>query len=120
MGLFSFIETFFFISLAITFVLILLLVYHFKQRIITVEQKCDTMFDIINTMVQEIQYLRASQQRVAVPQFFPVGQLNNLSSTLSATNQYINSAASEEDGDYESSEESSDVGNSGDDEESDE
>jgi hypothetical protein len=72
MGLFSFIETFFFISLAITFVLILLLVYHFKQRIITVEQKCDTMFDIINTMLQEIQYLRVSATQRPPSVSFPL------------------------------------------------
>ena len=47
-------ETFFFISLGITFVLILLLVYHFKQRLSAIEQKSDTMFDIINNVVQEI------------------------------------------------------------------
>ena len=54
MGVFNFIETFFFISLGITFVLILLLVYHFKQRLNIIEQKNDTMFDIINNIVQEI------------------------------------------------------------------
>jgi len=47
-------ETFFFISLGITFVLILLLVYHFKQRLSAIEQKSDTMFDIINNVVQEL------------------------------------------------------------------
>jgi len=54
MGVFNFIETFFFISLGITFVLILLLVYHFKQRLNAIEQKNGTMFDIINNIVQEI------------------------------------------------------------------
>jgi outer membrane biosynthesis protein TonB len=54
MGLFNFIETFFFISLGITFVLILLLVYHFKQRMSTLEQKGDTMFEIINNIVEEL------------------------------------------------------------------
>lgn len=38
MGFFNFVETFFFISLAITFVLILLLVYHFKQKIVDLEK----------------------------------------------------------------------------------
>jgi len=47
-------ETFFFISLGITFVLILLLVYHFKQRLSAIEEKNDTMFDIINNIVQEL------------------------------------------------------------------
>ena len=52
------IETFFFISLAITFVLILLLVYHFKQRFTTLEQKTETMFDIVNNIVSEISIIR--------------------------------------------------------------
>ena len=54
MGLFSFVETFFFVSLGITFILILLLVYHFRQRFITLEQKCDTMFELINNIVMEL------------------------------------------------------------------
>jgi hypothetical protein len=54
MSVFNFMETFFFISLGITFVLILLLVYHFKQRLSAIEEKSDTMFDIINNVVQEI------------------------------------------------------------------
>ena len=54
MSIFNFMETFFFISLGITFVLILLLVYHFKQRLSYIEKKGDTMFDIINNMVKEM------------------------------------------------------------------
>ena len=54
MSVFNFMETFFFISLGITFILILLLVYHFKQRLSAIEEKSDTMFDIINNVVQEI------------------------------------------------------------------
>lgn len=63
MGFFNFIETFFFISLGITFVLILLLVYHFKQRMSSLEQKCDTMFEIINNMVKELTMLRTAQMQ---------------------------------------------------------
>jgi len=85
-------------------VLILLLVYHFKQRIITVEQKCETMFDIINTMVQEIQYLRVAQQHQ--PSFPP-------SSQIPLTQQFKNlNIGPDEESDAES-ESSSDVGNSG-------
>jgi len=58
MGLFNFIETFFFISLGITFVLILLLVYHFKQRMVILEQKGDTMFEIINNVVKELSLMK--------------------------------------------------------------
>jgi hypothetical protein len=68
MGLFSFIETFFFISLGITFILILLLVYHFRQRFITLEQKCDTMFELINNIVIELNNdSRRKQVYVAEP-----------------------------------------------------
>jgi hypothetical protein len=58
MGVFNFIETIFFISLGITFVLILLLVYHFKQRISVIEQKSDTMLEIVNNVVKEIYILK--------------------------------------------------------------
>jgi cobalamin biosynthesis protein CobT len=60
MSIFNFIETFFFISLGITFVLISLLVYHFRQRIIVLESKNDTMFEIINNIVKEVTNVRNS------------------------------------------------------------
>lgn len=74
MGVFNFMETFFFISLGITFVLILLLVYHFKQRLGTIEQKGDTMFEIVNTMVREMSFIKSmviSQMREG-PVYAPV------------------------------------------------
>jgi hypothetical protein len=71
MGVFNIIETFFFISLAISFVLIFLLVNHFKQRINVIEQKSDTLFEIINNVVQQIDSMtyrinceRATTQKV--------------------------------------------------------
>ena len=68
MGVFNFMETFFFLSLGITFVLILLLVYHFKQRLTTVEAKSDTMFEIMNTMVKEMGVIKTMASRaVAMP-----------------------------------------------------
>jgi hypothetical protein len=51
---FSFMETFFFLSLGITFVLILLLIYHFKQRITKTEEKVDMLFDIVQNLVKEV------------------------------------------------------------------
>jgi len=54
MAVFNFLETFFFISLGIVFILILLMVYHFKQRLIAVEQSCDTLLDIVNNLANEI------------------------------------------------------------------
>ena len=71
MGVFNLLETFFFISLAITFVLIMMLVYHFKGRILIIEQKCDTMFEIMNNMVKEMKNIKynASGTSSYPPQF---------------------------------------------------
>ena len=55
---FSFVEMFFFLSLGITFVLILLIVYHFKRRITSIENKSDTMFDIVKNLAKEVSDLK--------------------------------------------------------------
>jgi hypothetical protein len=68
MGFFSLLETFFFISLAITFILIIMLVYHFKGRLVTLEDKCNTMFEIMNSMVKEMKNIRESMMTPAPPQ----------------------------------------------------
>jgi hypothetical protein len=99
MGLFSFIETFFFISLGITFVLILLLVYHFKQRITVIEKKSDTMFEIINNVVQELTNVRNQQLMVhRVPVSLPPAEF--LASTFNVQSME-NNVESEEDDDSE-------------------
>ena len=59
MGLFSFIEIFFFISLGVTILLIALLVYHFKQRITSLEQKYDSLFDIVSNVVKQLRNIQA-------------------------------------------------------------
>lgn len=105
MGFFNFIETFFFLSLGITFVLILLLVYHFKQRVTTLEQKCDTMFDILNTVVKELNAVRNAQVML---QQFPFSQLRpGLSPHAVFNGDPSKIAVSDDD---ETSEDSSDVG----------
>jgi hypothetical protein len=110
MGFFNFIETFFFLSLGITFVLILLLVYHFKQRVTTLEQKCDTMFDILNTMVKELNAVRNAQVML---QQFPFSQLRpGLSPHLDPSKIHVSD-------DDETSEDSSDIGDHSSDDESD-
>jgi hypothetical protein len=53
-------ETSFVISLGITFVLLLLLIYHFKQRLSVAENKQDTMFEIINNLAQELNNMKMS------------------------------------------------------------
>ena len=58
MSAFGMIESFFFLSLGVVFVLLMLLVYHFKQRIATIEQKSDTMFDIVQNLAKELTVLK--------------------------------------------------------------
>lgn len=58
MGVFGFIENFFFISLALVFVLVLLLIYHFKNRITIAEKKSDSMYGLLTAVVKEIKSLR--------------------------------------------------------------
>jgi hypothetical protein len=75
MGFFNFVETFFFISLAITFVLIMMLVYHFKGRITLLEQKCDTMFDIMNNIVKEMRTIKLGLNTESInPSILPIKQ----------------------------------------------
>jgi hypothetical protein len=84
MAFFNFIETFFFISLGITFVLVLSLVYHFKQRISGLEQKCDTMFEIINDIVKQLNAIRM-QNNVPFMNVF-----NPISKTMPEIQHFIN------------------------------
>lgn len=88
-------ETFFFISLGITFILILLLVYHFKQRLSNLEQKSDTMLDIVNNVVKEMGVIKvlASSRPVAHPlSAFMDNQrpLNEIFSKMSMNNIEVN------------------------------
>jgi hypothetical protein len=59
MGFFSIIETFFFISLGITILLVALLVYHFKQRLSAVEQKYESLFDIVTGVVKQLSNIQS-------------------------------------------------------------
>lgn len=53
-------ESFFFITLGISCVLLLMLIYHFKQRLSKVEQNNETMFEILNNIVQELTEIKRS------------------------------------------------------------
>ena len=83
MGFFNFIETFFFLSLGITFVLILLLVYHFKQRLTALENKSDTVFEIINNIVHELTAVRQIQTNsMSFRPAFHIPEMNELRSSI--------------------------------------
>ena len=70
----------FIISLGITFVLVLLLlIYHFKQRLtIASESKQDTMFEIINNLAQELNNIKMSLSNAVVsPASYPFSNVQN-------------------------------------------
>jgi len=58
MSVFGFIENFFFVSLALVFILVVLLVYHFKNRITIAEKKSESMYGLLTAIVKEIKILR--------------------------------------------------------------
>jgi hypothetical protein len=78
MSVFGFIENFFFISLALVFALVLLLVYHFKNRITTAEKKSESMYGLLTAVVKEIKTLRG---------MFSLGGVNAPISAETSTNK---------------------------------
>ena len=63
MNLGSMMDSVFYLGLIITFVLIILLAYHFKQRVSVLEEKNHTMFEILNNVVKELNLVRSNQMR---------------------------------------------------------
>jgi hypothetical protein len=101
MGFFNFVETFFFISLAITFVLIMMLVYHFKERLSALEKKSNTIVDIINNVVKEITLIKHSHS----PSPYPMVSAQYNSNPLCIQSQNVDDDSSES-SEYESDEDS--------------
>lgn len=54
MGIFNFLETFFIISLAIMFILVGLLMYHNRGRLNVIEERTDSLFEIVTNLTNEI------------------------------------------------------------------
>lgn len=74
MGFLSIIETFFFISLGITIILVALLVYHFKQRMSTLEQKYETLFDIVAGTAKQLTNIQSTQD-VPIQHMNPLNEM---------------------------------------------
>lgn len=100
MSAFGMIESFFFLSLGIVFILIVLLVYHFKQRIATVEQKSDTMFDIVQNLAKELTSLKSRSVASC-----PVIHSNELINNYGAESEEESEEEEEEESESESEEE---------------
>lgn len=58
MRIFNMLESLLFLTLGISCVLLMMLIYHFKQRLTQLEQSNETMFDILNNMVHELSDLK--------------------------------------------------------------
>jgi len=87
MGVFNFMETSFIISLGITFVLILLLIYHFKQRLTLTESKQETMFEIINNLAQELNNIKGHVSMISRPSTpYP---FNNLNTDIQFSHEHV-------------------------------
>ena len=56
--MFQLIDSFFFISLGITFVLLFLMAFHFKNRVSVLEKKNDALTEMCNTIVHEIHVVK--------------------------------------------------------------
>lgn len=67
--MFQLIDSFFFISLGITFVLLFLMAFHFKNRVSVLEKKNDALTEMCNTIVHEIHVVK---QMVTVQVQHPV------------------------------------------------
>ena len=63
---FQFFDSFFYISLAITFGLILLMVFHFKNRIHTLEEKNQDLSEMCQMMIKELQEVKHIQQHAVI------------------------------------------------------
>jgi hypothetical protein len=61
------IETFFFISLAVTFLLLVALVYHFHQKFVTLDQRVNNIIEIINSVVKEMQNIKQQKTNCCLP-----------------------------------------------------
>lgn len=103
---FSFMETSFVISLGITFVLLLLLIYHFKQRLTVTESKQDTMFEIINNLAQELSNIKMSlslMNRPSTPYPHNVSNEPVSNENVKIYEQMVDLVNEDEDSDYEDS-----------------
>ena len=74
-------DSVFYLGLIVTFVLIILLAYHFKQRVSILEEKNHTMFEILNNVVKELNVIRMNQM-----QYINIGRVANNETTDNVLN----------------------------------
>jgi len=121
-------ESMFFILFGITFLFILLLIYHFKNKITALEKNVDTMFEILNNVVGDLSRMRVGgvQPNMTAGVNYnsdnePIAHFSNVSNTAVVNNVEESEDEEETDisDDEESEDEENDVDNSDDDDDED-
>jgi hypothetical protein len=87
MPLFSILESFFFLCLAISFVLILLMVHHFKKRLDAMEKSNQTIADICKSLIGEIEQVKTLAHNPAAASSTPLPPSHSSSSFSSSPPQ---------------------------------
>jgi hypothetical protein len=119
-------ESAFFITLGISCVLLLMLIYHFKQRVTKLEKSNETTFEIMNNMVQEISSLKVTMQSMIpvrnIDNYeYPNGSFEKVNVSLNEVNNDMDDltddSSDEEETDSENEEDDNEEDSSGDEEE---
>ena len=72
MNTFSIFESFFLISIATTFSLVLLLMYYYRARLTDIENKYDQLFDLVQSLAKEVKINHNNYPKTVIgPDLFP-------------------------------------------------
>lgn len=86
---FNLFESFFLMSLGITFALLLILFYHFKERIKFIENKTDNLFSLIQDLAEELKKPKYNK----LDSGSPYNMLNHENNQYEGGSQFINNVA---------------------------
>jgi len=104
MNTFSIFESFFLISIATTFSLVLLLMYYYRARLTDIENKYDQLFDLVQSLAKEVEINHNNYPKTVIgPDLFPFQNTiipsENLEDIASFNLNYSNEEEEEEDED---------------------
>lgn len=98
-------ESMFFILFGITFLFILLLIYHFKNKISVLEKNVDTMFEILNNVVGDLTKLKSYEEPSDNLQYPVSGGFSEMTPLEQREIEIIETSDKEEDDEYEEDDE---------------
>jgi len=123
---FLMLESFFFVTLGISCILLLMLIYHFKNRLSQLENNQQTLFEVINNIVQELTEIKhiVVNNQSSIPTSIGGEKINvnidNDDIPELIVNEDVYKSDNVSDSDYDSDEESDSDDNEDSDEDSDE